>query len=41
MGRLIDMTGWVMREHGVPDSRITVLGRAPDSIKKDGKHETA
>ena len=21
----IDMTGWVMKEHGVPDSRITVL----------------
>lgn len=23
--RFIDMTGWVMKEHGVPDSRITVL----------------
>lgn len=23
--KLIDMTGWVMKEHGVPESRITVL----------------
>ena len=41
MGKFIDMTGWVMSEHGVPNSRITVLSRAPDLIKKDGKHETA
>lgn len=25
---MIDMTGWVMAEHGVPDSRLTVLYRA-------------
>ena len=26
MGKFIDMTGWVMAEHGVSDSRWTVLG---------------
>ena len=25
MGNFIDMTGWIMSEHGVPDSRIQVL----------------
>ena len=25
MGKKIDMTGWKMWEHGVPDSQITVL----------------
>jgi len=25
MGKFIDMTGWIMKEHGVPESRITVL----------------
>lgn len=25
-----DYTGWVMKEHGVPDSRLTVLYRAPN-----------
>lgn len=25
MGKLIDMTGWIVKEHGVPNSRITVL----------------
>ena len=28
MGKLIDMTGWKMWEHGVPDSRWTVLQKA-------------
>lgn len=27
MGKLIDMTGWKMWEHGVLDSRLTVLER--------------
>lgn len=27
MGKFIDMTGWVMSEHGVPDSRLTVIER--------------
>lgn len=25
--KLIDMSGWIMKEHGVPDSKITVLYR--------------
>ena len=25
MSKFIDMTGWIMKEHGVPNSRITVL----------------
>ena len=25
MGKFIDMTGWIMKEHGVPKSRLTVL----------------
>lgn len=27
MGKFIDMTGWVMAEHGVPESRLTVIKR--------------
>ena len=27
MAKKIDMTGWVMREHGVPESKITVIER--------------
>ncbi len=34
MGKFIDMTGWKMSEHGVPDSRITVINKAPNQ----GKH---
>lgn len=26
----IDMTGWKMWEHGVPDSKLTVIERAPN-----------
>lgn len=33
MGKMIDMTGWVMKEHGVPDSRLTVLEQ---TSKKSG-----
>jgi hypothetical protein len=33
MAKLIDMTGWKMTEHGVPNSRITVIRRAYDVIK--------
>lgn len=32
---LIDMTGWIMKEHGVPDSRLTVIERVKNS---DTKH---
>ena len=36
MGKFVDMTGWVMAEHGVPDSRLTVIGRAEDYISPQG-----
>ena len=32
-----DLTGWVMCEHGVPDSRLTVIKQAEDHILPDGK----
>lgn len=32
----IDMTGWVMSEHGVPDSRLTVIKEAEPHITKGG-----
>lgn len=34
----IDMTGWKMWEHGVPDSRVTVIHRVDDEITTKGKH---
>lgn len=34
MGQFIDMTGWVMKEHGVPDSRITVIKRSKENNKE-------
>lgn len=34
-----DMTGWKMWEHGVPDSRLTVIRQTEDYIKPNGKHE--
>lgn len=40
MVKRIDMTGWIMKEHGVPDSRLTVLYRSNDYIRPNGKHET-
>lgn len=33
-----DMTGWNMWEHGVPDSRLTVVCQAEDYIDKNGVH---
>lgn len=32
----IDMTGWIMSEHGVPDSRLTVIEEAEPHITKSG-----
>lgn len=34
----IDMTGWIMAEHGVPNSRLTVIEQAEDYINPNGKH---
>jgi len=32
----VDMTGWVMKEHGVPESRLTALSLAEPYIGNDG-----
>lgn len=39
MGKFIDMTGWAMSEHGVSDSRLTVIQRVDDHIQPNGKHQ--
>lgn len=39
-GCFIDMTGWIMKDHGVPDSRLTVIERAESHIGPNGKHHT-
>jgi hypothetical protein len=36
MSRLIDMTGWIMSEHGVPDSKLIVIRRVEDKITPNG-----
>lgn len=36
MGKFIDMTGWVMKEHGVPDSKLTVIKRIEDYVSPKG-----
>lgn len=33
-----DMTGWIMSEHGFPNSRITVVKQAEDYITPKGEH---
>lgn len=37
MGKFIDMTNWVMKEHGVPNSRLTVL-RVDEKNTSNFKH---
>lgn len=39
MKRIIDMTGWIMSEHGVSNSKLTVVNRAEDHIQPNGRHE--
>ena len=34
----IDMTGWNMWEHGVSDSRLTVIKQTEDYVNPKGKH---
>lgn len=34
----VDMTGWKMWEHGVPDSRLTVIEQTEDHIDSNGRH---
>lgn len=36
MSKVIDRTNWVMAEHGVPDSRLTVIKRVEDRIYSNG-----
>lgn len=38
MGKTLDMTGWVMKEHGVPDSHWTVLNKDDSRPSGAGKH---
>ena len=38
-GKFEDMTGWVMSEHGVPDSRLTILKRVENKVDKNGKKQ--
>lgn len=33
-----DMTGWVMSEHGVPNSRIKIIQQAEDYVSSSGVH---
>ena len=37
MGKAIDMTGWIMNEHGVPDSRIKIIQRVGRTKSRDTK----
>lgn len=34
-----DITGWIMSEHGVPNSRLKVIRQVEDYIRSNGKHE--
>lgn len=40
MSLLIDMAGWVMKEHGVPDSLLTVIKRDFEKEKEINKKRT-
>ena len=40
MPKIIDMTGWIMAEHGQPDSRLTILKRVENHITKGGNSQT-
>lgn len=35
----IDMTGWIMAEHGVPESRLTVIKQTEDYVDPNGHRE--
>lgn len=40
--KFIDMTGWVMKEHGVPESKLTVIDQAEDYINPaSGSHNVS
>ena len=33
-----DITGWVMKEHGIPNSRLTVIKQTEDYVDPKGRH---
>lgn len=33
-----DITGWAMKEHGVPESKLTVIKQVEDYIEPNGRH---
>ena len=35
-----DMTGWVMAEHGIPESRLIVVKQAEDKVLSNGQHRS-
>lgn len=37
MGQIIDMTGWIMSEHGIPDSRIKIIKRVENTKSREAK----
>ena len=37
VGKVIDMTGWVMKEHGVPDSKLTVVNRVNNAKNRQAR----
>lgn len=39
MPKKIDMTGWVMKEHGVPESRLTVIEEVEPYISPGGSKQ--
>lgn len=39
MSQFVDMTGWNMWEHGVPDSRLTVVAKTDDYVSPSGEHK--
>lgn len=39
MAKAIDMTGWIMSEHGVPDSRLTVIKEVEPHYTKGGNRQ--
>jgi len=41
MAKKIDMTGWVMKEHGVPDSKWTVIKEVQNYAKNNGLKDTS
>ena len=40
MPKKIDMTGWIMKEHDVPDSLLTVIKEVEPHITSGGNKQT-